>query len=227
MQAKTKDTDMMGLARGEDWSFKREQIAHDFDKHVREQLPWYDIMSGAAAHIARHYIPQNGTVLDLGCSTGNTGLLLEDCVNARGVHYIPVDNSQQMIDIYRGPGTPILQDFSDADWVIPEYDVAILFLAMMFTAPHIRRSFIKRLLDSRRDGGCIIVVDKAESFGGYIGTIMARLTLAGKLATGTSEVDIVTKELSLIGIQRPLDIKQFPNPVEVFRFGEFAGWVIE
>jgi tRNA (cmo5U34)-methyltransferase len=97
----------------------------------------------------------------------------------------------------------------------------------MFTAPHLRPSFIERLLASKRDGGCVIVVDKQESHGGYIGTIMARLTLAGKLATGTSEVDIVTKELSLIGIQRPLDIGQFPNPVEVFRFGEFAGWVIE
>jgi tRNA (cmo5U34)-methyltransferase len=184
-------------------------------------------MSGAAAHIARHYIPQKGTVLDLGCSTGNTGILLDDCVQSRSVHYIPIDNSSQMIDIYRGPGTPILQDFSDPDWKIPEYDVAILFLSLMFTAPHLRPLFIERLLQSKRDGGCVIVVDKSESFGGYIGTIMARLTLAGKLATGTSEVDIVTKELSLMGIQRPLDISQFPNPVEVFRFGEFAGWVVE
>lgn len=218
---------MMGLVRGEDWSFKREGIAQEFDTHVRGQLPWYDLMSGAAAHIARHYIPQGGTVLDLGCSTGNMGLLLEDCLAARGVRYLPVDNSPQMMDIYRGPGTPVLQDFSDPEWLIPEFDVAILFLSMMFTAPYLRKPLIKRLLRSKRDGGCIIVVDKAEALGGYIGTIMARLTLAGKVATGTNEVDIITKELSLMGIQRPIDINQFPKPVEIFRFGEFAGWVIE
>lgn len=219
--------DAMGFKDGEDWSFKKDMVAAEFDKHVREQLPWYDIMSGAVAHIARHYIPEDGTVLDLGCSTGNVGNLLETALVARSVKFIPVDNAQSMLDIYQGPGTPILKDFTEPEWTIPEFDVAILFLSMMFTQANRREAFIEKLLASKRKGGCIIVVDKTESYGGYIGTIMARLTLAGKLATGTSEKDIVAKELSLIGVQRPIDINQWPNAVEVFRFGEFAGWIIE
>jgi tRNA (cmo5U34)-methyltransferase len=217
---------------GTDWTFKNAKVAENFDKHVRGQLPWYELMSGAVAHIARHYIPEEGTVLDLGCSTGNIERVLLDTLESRSVNFIGVDTSTEMISAYREANsyenTWLEQrDYADSDWEIPEYDVAILFLSLMFVTPSKRKDFIKRLLKSKRDGGCIIVVDKTEAQRGYIGTIMARLTLAGKVATGQDEVDIVAKELSLMGIQRPIKIEQFPNPVEIFRFGEFAGWIIE
>jgi ParB-like chromosome segregation protein Spo0J len=51
--------------------------------------------------------------------------------------------------------------------------------------------------------------------------------LAGKVATGTSSEDIVAKELSLQGVQRPLSVGFPPDGREVFRFGEFVGWVVE
>jgi tRNA (cmo5U34)-methyltransferase len=49
-----------------DWSFRDERIAAAFERHVREQLPWYELATGAAAHVARHYLPERGTVYDLG-----------------------------------------------------------------------------------------------------------------------------------------------------------------
>lgn len=39
-----------------EWTFENTSVASAFDKHVREQLPWYDMVTGALAHIARHYI---------------------------------------------------------------------------------------------------------------------------------------------------------------------------
>lgn len=207
------------------WTFKSNEVADGFDRHVREQLPWYDLMAGAAAHIARHYIPEDGRVLDLGCSTGNMGRLLADTLTLRRVDFIPVDNSQQMIDIYAGPGKPTLADF--AHWTIPTYDVAICFLSLMFVAPRDRDALLSALRSQMRPGGALIIVDKAEAHGGYIGTILARLTLAGKVASGTRADDIVAKELSLIGVQRPIEARHLTNAVRVFQFGEFAGWVIE
>jgi tRNA (cmo5U34)-methyltransferase len=207
------------------WTFKSNEVADGFDRHVREQLPWYDLMAGAAAHIARHYIPEDGRVLDLGCSTGNMGQLLADTLALRRVDFIPVDNSPQMIQIYAGPGTPILADF--AHWTIPEYDVAICFLSLMFVAPRDRDGLLSALRLQMRPGGALIIVDKAEARGGYIGTILARLTLAGKVSSGTSADEIVAKELSLIGVQRPLEARHLTDATQVFQFGEFAGWIIE
>tara|TARA_R110000824_G_scaffold398348_1_gene602330 strand:+ start:1709 stop:2353 length:645 start_codon:yes stop_codon:yes gene_type:complete len=207
------------------WTFKSNEVAAGFDQHVREQLPWYDLMAGAVAHIARHYIPEDGRLLDLGCSTGNMGRLLADTLASRHVDYIPVDNSQEMISAYAGPGLPTLADF--AHWPIPEYDVAICFLSLMFVAPRDRPELLDMLRAKMRLGGALIIVDKKEARGGYIGTILARLTLAGKVASDTSADDIVAKELSLIGVQRPIEGRYVADAAQVFQFGEFAGWVIE
>jgi tRNA (cmo5U34)-methyltransferase len=85
-----------------------------------------------------------------------------------------------------------------------------------------------RLVCTARPGGAIIIFDKCEAEWGYVGTVLWRLALAGKLAAGVDPAEIVAKELSLSGVQRPLPRNLLPsNAVEFFRFGEFAGWVIE
>ena len=208
-----------------EWTFKNADVASGFDRHVREQLPWYDLMSGAVAHIARHYIPQGGTVLDLGCSTGHMGNLLRETLDARGCRFVPVDNSPEMLAKYSGPGVPMLADMVDFDF--PAFDVAILFLSLMFVPPGHRSSLIRRLRSNCLSGGVILVVDKEVSRGGYLGTALSRLTLAGKVASGVPSSEIVAKELSLMGVQRPILVDDLGRCTEIFRFGEFAGWAIE
>lgn len=53
---------------------------------------------------------------------------------------------------------------------------------------------------------------------------MYRLTLAGKLAAGASAENIIAKELSLGGVQRPIT----PLPWrQWFKFGDFVGYLYE
>ena len=74
----------------------------------------------------------------------------------------------------------------------------------------------------------IIVVDKEESPGGYPATVLSRLTWDCKLRQGAEPGAVMRKELSLSGVQRPLYKGELgPDAVEVFRFGDFAGWLIE
>jgi hypothetical protein len=54
-----------------DWTFKNANVAQNFDQHVREQLPWYELATAIATHFGRHYMPENGLMYDLGASTGN------------------------------------------------------------------------------------------------------------------------------------------------------------
>jgi tRNA (cmo5U34)-methyltransferase len=118
-----------------------------------------------------------------------------------------------------------------ADCVTYDYkpfDVATIFLVLMFLTIDQRQTLIQSLIDKCRKGGAIIIVDKIETKANYIGTINRRLTLAGKVATGVSPEQIIAKELSLAGIQRPLKETELPESAEsFFRFGEFAGWIIE
>jgi tRNA (cmo5U34)-methyltransferase len=79
-----------------------------------------------------------------------------------------------------------------------------------------------------KPGGAIVVFDKCQPVTGYPATVMQRLTLAGKVSAGVDSREIIAKELSLAGAQRPIAPSELPRgAVEIFRFGEFAGWLIE
>jgi tRNA (cmo5U34)-methyltransferase len=208
-----------------DWTFKSNYVAQGFDQHVREQLPWYDLMAGATAHIARHYLPEGGTVLDIGGSTGNLGTLLQPALEARKARYVAIDNAEEMAAAYRGPGSLVVDDVRTMD--IPEHDVCVLFLVLMFIEPRLRVGVLQKIAAQTRGGGIVIIVDKLAGIGGYLGTVLSRLTLAGKKASGVSGDEIIAKELSLAGIQRPMQFTDLHDYTEVFRFGEFFGCVKE
>lgn len=208
-----------------EWTFHSNEVASAFDSHVREQLPWYDLITGAMAHVARHYIPDNGAVYDIGCSTGNVGRALADTISVRNASLIAIDDSPQMVASYNGPGRCILGDARTFQF--SQFDLAICFLSMMFLPPKDRVVVMDRLRTNCQVGGAVIIVDKMLPNVGYPATIMTRLALAGKVATGTPAADILAKELSLSGVQRPLAPCEFEGGVEFFRFGDFAGWIFE
>jgi len=208
------------------WTFEDQAVAAGFERHVREQLPWYETATGAVAHVARHYIPNGGLVYDLGAATGNIGHALAPTLAARGARLVAVEPSAEMAAIYSGPGQLLVER---AECVPFEpFDVAIAFLTLMFVPPVERKPLLARLISAAQPGGALIVFDKCEAERGYPGTVLWRLALAGKLAAGVDASEIVAKELSLSGVQRPLPRSLLPaHAIEFFRFGEFAGWLIE
>lgn len=210
-----------------DWTFRSNAVARNFDRHVRTQLPWYALLTGAVAHIARHYIPENGLVYDLGASTGNIGRAIEDVLDTRCATFVPIEASAEMCAVYDGPqrGRLLHADIREIDFA--PFDFATAFLVMMFLPLAERRDFLARLTRAIRPGGALVVVDKFVGPGGYEGTVLARLTLAGKLASGVEPSEIVAKELSLAGVQRPMTPDELPpGAIEFFRMGEFAGYLV-
>lgn len=209
-----------------DWTFKNKGVAQEFDTHVRESLPWYDLVSGAVAHTVRHYLPDNGLMYDIGASTGNIGKLLDESLTARRAQLVSIENASEMAEHFEAQGILEIADCTTYNY--QPFDVATIFLLLMFLTMEQRQSLLDNLITKCRKGGAIIIVDKIEAKANYIGTINRRLTLAGKVATGVSAEQIIAKELSLAGIQRPLQDNELPNTAEqFFRFGEFAGWIIE
>lgn len=210
----------------EDWTFHSENIASQFDSHVREQLPWYDMLTDAVAHIARHYIPQGGLVYDIGASTGNIGQALKQTLNSRDARLVAIDSSEEMSERYdRSIGPFFVADACDFDF--EPFDLAICFLSLMFIEPARRQELLAKLRAKVKTGGALVIVDKCEPVGGYVSVVMSRLALAEKLKSGAKPADILAKELSLSGVQRPISPSTLTGAQEFFRFGDFAGWIIE
>jgi tRNA (cmo5U34)-methyltransferase len=209
------------------WTFKDSGIAAGFERHVREQLPWYTLATGAVAHVARHYVPDHGLIYDLGASTGNIGIALEATIDARGATLVSVEASAEMAARYRGPQRGNLLHADICDVRFRPFDLAVSFLTMMFVPVASRDHLMDKLRAARKPGGAIVVFDKCEAERGYAATVIWRLALAGKVAAGVLAEDIVAKELSLGGVQRPVTADLFgADAIEFFRFGEFAGWLI-
>ena len=90
-----------------------------------------------------------------------------------------------------------------------------------------RQAFIDNLKSLIKPGGALLIVDKCEAASGYEATVFWRLTLAGKVAAGVDAESVIKKELSLSGVQRPIDPAMLGKDASLwFRFGDFAGWII-
>lgn len=208
------------------WTFKNADVAKNFDSHVREQLPWYDLVSQAAVHFSKHYIGKNSLIYDIGASTGNFGKLIYDELKSTQSQLIALDDSQDMLEKYTGPGELICTDATEYDYA--NFDLAYVFLVVMFISPSKRYAFLQKLYNKLKPGGALVIVDKTESPAGYLGSAFRRLPFKWKISTGTPFEDIIKKEMSLIGQQRPITEKILPGfPIKFFQLGEFAGWIIE
>ena len=210
----------------DNWTFRSPDVAQHFNQHVREQLPWYDLATLAVAHFGRHYIPTGGIVYDIGASTGNVGLALQETLNQRKASFTAIEESQDMAARYQGPERLVVADA--VTYGYEPFDFGVAFLVFMFLPVGQRVGYLQRLISLTKPGGALIIVDKVQMPPGYVGTAFSRLTLQQKLAVGAQPEAILRKELSLAGYQRPLDPRMFPRTAKTFfQMGEFVGWIIE
>jgi tRNA (cmo5U34)-methyltransferase len=126
------------------WTFENRSVAGHFDSHVREQLPWYDLVTGALAHVVRHYLPTNGLMYDIGCSTGNVGRSVSDVLQARNAKLIGIESSAEMCARYDAPGSCVQADAARFDY--QPFDVAVCYLVLMFLPYCAREALLSELV---------------------------------------------------------------------------------
>jgi tRNA (cmo5U34)-methyltransferase len=214
------------------WTFETKEIAETFDSHVREQLPWYDMVTDAVCYIARNYLTEGGVVVDVGASTGNMIDKLMPLVEERWADVVAIEKSQSMCNIlqkkYKKSDYVVIENNDVINHELPNADVLIVFLTMMFIPIRKRKALMSALRASCKQGGVIVVVDKVADHDGYFSTVLKRLTMQFKLQQGAKPEDVLNKEMSLAGVQIPIDpVILGEDAKQFFRMGEFAGWVIE
>jgi len=214
------------------WTFETPEIASTFDSHVREQLPWYDMVTDAVCYIVRNYLTDDNTVVDVGASTGNMIDKLMPLLLERKAYAVAIEKSPTMVEVLskrfeNHHNVSIMQDDIRSCGLEPA-QVYVVFLTMMFVPVHERQRVIDYLRANLLQGGVLVVVDKVCDHGGYFATVLKRLGMHWKIQQGALLGDVTTKEMSLAGVQIPFDPSMLGADVkQFFRMGEFAGWVVE
>jgi tRNA (cmo5U34)-methyltransferase len=214
------------------WTFDTPEIAHSFDSHVREQLPWYDMVTDAVCYIVRNYLTDNNTVVDVGASTGNLINKLMPLLLERQAYAVALEKSPTMVEVLKRRFENhhnvrvVCEDIRHCGW--EKAQVYVVFLTLMFIPVHERQRVIDALKANLHKGGVLIVVDKVCDHSGYFSTVLKRLGMHWKIQQGAKLEEVTTKEMSLAGVQIPLDPAMLgTDAMEFFRMGEFVGWVIE
>ena len=204
------------------------EVASRFNSHVRETLPWYDLATHGTAHLVKAYAPENGLIYDIRASTGNIGRNIEDIVESRKLDLIGIEKSKEMEELYEAPGKLVIRDALRYQYDF--FDVAVLFLTLMFIPVKHRELLLDMLHKKIRPGGAIIIVDKIPLLPGYLGSTIHRWTMKQKQIGGIPLNEIASKELSLVGVQRPLDVQAHlisRKYCQWLQVGEFAGYIFE
>lgn len=219
--------------KNKSWTFESEDIANKFDDHVREQLPWYDMVTDAVVYIVRNYLTEGERITEHGASTGNMINKLLPLIIERKASIHGIEKSFSMFDKMIDRFTEDLRDLMSlecSDICDEPYDVSqvhILFLTLMFVPVHKRQNLIDSIKQKTKKGGVIVIVDKILDHNGYFATVLKRLGMHWKIEQGAELEDVIRKEMSLAGVQIPIDPDLVRDGKEFFRMGEFAGWVIE
>lgn len=211
------------------WSFESKEVADGFDRHVRGQLPWYEMLSAACGYLAENYIFEGATVYELGASTGHFSRPLKECVEARRARYVPIEKSREMAANYSGIGGLIVADIRDIEF--QKFSLCVSFLTLMFLPRSDRVKVIKKLADAVQIGGAILLVDKFEPPSGYPGILVNRLNAVLKdRITKLPREEILSKEFSLCGYQIPIKYEELDGlgltKILFFKFGDFEGWLL-
>jgi len=207
------------------WTFKDSEIASEFDSHVREQLPWYELATNMVSIIAKNYISNDGIIYDIGASTGNIGLSMREVIKSRNAKLFAIEQSSEMAALYNGGGKLIIGDACEFQY--ERFSLAVSFLSLMFIDIESRVKLIKKLKENVKMGGAIIIVEKANPPNGYLGTVLRRLTMEWKIGNGATPKDVINKDISLAGVQRPISDELDDDFIEFFKMGEFSGWIME
>lgn len=212
------------MTAAQDWTFQSPAVSRQFDTYVRGQLPFYDLATLAVADLVRLHLSPGGVVVDVGAATGNIGRAIASTLEARGGSLIAVEPSPEMREAYNGPGTVV---DAAAQWfeIPPDTDVIVSFLTLAFVPPHVRWSVVNHWRERLRTGGAIVAVERVST---PAALACRHLIHAAKVRSGSSEADLLAKEVSIAGVLRPLAADLLPSfgGVLFFAYGDFHGYII-
>ena len=197
-----------------DFRFGKETAAV-FDDMLDRSVPFYGEFQRMMVEMAADFAVDDTNLYDLGCSTGNTLLLLDDAVS-KSVRFIGIDASSDMLarakEKLRAHGMKRACEFLCADlnqeFQLSNASVVIMVLTLQFIRPLYRHQLMKRIVEGLNEQGCLILVEKVLHEDSMLNRLFIKHYYAFKERQGYSKLEIAQKREALENVLVPYRLEE-------------------
>jgi len=187
-----------------------EKTAEIFDDMLSRSVPFYTEIQRMTAEMAGYFSEENTNLYDLGCSTGETFIYLDENIPT-DVKFIGVDSSEAMLEKAKKKieSANISHKFelihSDLNQgvMIENASVVIMTLTLQFIRPLFREKLIRSIAEGINEGGIFILVEKVLSANSLINRLFIKLYYDFKKRSGYNELEITQKREALENVLIP------------------------
>ena len=195
--------------RIDDFNFGK-KTAEVFDDMLNRSVPFYAEMQRMIKEIASEFAVPGTNVYDLGCSTGNSFLYLDDGVK-KGVTFVGIDSSREMLDKARRKlnasrlhrKTKLVCHDLNKTFKLANASVVIMNLTLQFIRPLYRERTIAAISKGLNDSGCLILIEKVLSPNSTINRLFIKFYYDFKRRNGYSDMEIAQKREALENVLVP------------------------
>lgn len=186
----------------------------DFDSHISESIPNYDLLFQTILNVAPFFLQENSAVTDLGCSTGK----MLKAIPHTGAKF-GVDNSLNLLPPSDQQHTFINQNLSTFSFPQDNCFVTSIF-TLQFLDIKDRDSIVRKVYESLVPGGAFVWAEKVTSKSGFWEQVQTFSYYDFKRSSFSSQ-EILDKEKSLRYIMRPLTTEKNLNILKDAGFTDF------
>jgi len=188
------------------FSFNNPQIVTVFDDMVHRSVPMYVELQQLLNIFIRKFAHSETNIYDLGCSTGNTLIQLDNVISET-VSIIGVDNSKAMLSTAQSRIEELTKtrqryhlmeaDISSDEFRVENASVVILNLTLQFVRPVHRKSVLTKIYKGLRQGGILLMVEKIALSSNLLATMMKSVYYDFKQDQGYTKMEIEKKRQAL------------------------------
>ena len=216
-----------------------QKVADCFDDMVTRSIPHYQDLHHILLELVRYQVRPHDCIYDLGCATGTTLKLLANALADRPVQLIGIDQSAAMIAQAQKKCLPcphplqlLCQDLQHHQWQTS--GLVIMNYTLQFIPRSERTDLLKKIYQSLRPGGLLVLTEKIESTSAGIQSLQNELYQNFKRSRGYSELEIAQKRRALEDVLVPLapaaqlsllQASGFEHADMVFRWFNFACFI--
>ena len=215
------------------------KVAGVFDDMVNRSVPYYEEMQRMVAELAADHAIQGTKIFDLGCSTGNTLIHMDQSVD-ESIPFTGIDDSRDMLDKCRNKllqfdvKRPFDLEVADlnSDVQIENASVVVLCLTLQFVRPINRERLIKQIFNGLNREGALIIVEKILAEDSRFNRDFIKYYYDMKRRHHYSEMEIAQKREALENVLVPYKLSEnitllrdagFEHCEVFFKWYNFAG----